>query len=139
MNDRPPSTSPLLPGAAYFGLVFAAGFALGAVRTQLLVPRFSELTATLLEMPFILTACWFACGWTLRHFAVPSRARTRWILGGVAFALLRLAELGLTFALGRTAADHFAHLGTAAGALGLAGQVVYGLLPVLRRGTPAGA
>ena len=47
----------LKAGALYFALVFGAGFLLGAIRVPLLVPRFGERTAELMEMPimFVIT------------------------------------------------------------------------------------
>ena len=64
-------------GAAYFALVFAAGFALGVVRVLVLAPRLGALSAVALELPLILTVSWIACGWVLKRFSVPPRAGPR--------------------------------------------------------------
>ncbi|MEL7429628.1 MAG: hypothetical protein AAFN43_06475 [Pseudomonadota bacterium] len=44
----------IFAGAAYFAIVFAAGFILGAARTFLLAPVAGEMLAVLVELPFIL-------------------------------------------------------------------------------------
>jgi hypothetical protein len=119
-------------GVAYFAVVFAAGFVLGTIRTILLVPRVGAFAAVLIELPFMLAIAWFVCGWLIGLFAVDSAWTTRLAMGAIAFVLLMLAELVLTIAaFGGTAASFVAALGTPAGALGLAGQVVFAALPLL--------
>jgi hypothetical protein len=120
-------------GAAYFALVFAAGFALGIARVLVLAPRLGALAAVALELPVILAASWIACGWVLRRFSVPTHAGRRLSMGGVAFLLLMAAELTLALASGRTPREYLASFATAEGALGLAGQVLFALFPILRR------
>jgi hypothetical protein len=52
-------------------------------------------------------------------------------MGAVAFVLLMAAELGLSvFAFGRTVGEHLDTFRTAGGAAGLAGQIVFALLPL---------
>ncbi len=117
-------------GIAYFATVFAAGFVLGTVRTLLLVPGLGELAAVLVEIPFMLLVAWMACRWLVRRFSVPSRATDRLVMGGVGFALLMVAELLLTLALGNGPAAFLAGFAEPAGAAGLAAQVVFALLPL---------
>ena len=45
---------PIKAGLAYFALVFGAGFMLGVLRGEFLVPRFGERMAELGEMPLML-------------------------------------------------------------------------------------
>jgi hypothetical protein len=124
----------LLAGAVYFGVVFAAGFALGVVRITLLVPAVGEPAAVAIELPVVLLWSWWTCGWCLRRFAVPATVAARALMGGVAFALLMAAEFGLDAALnGRDLAAHFARYRDGASLLGLAGQVLFALFPLLRR------
>jgi hypothetical protein len=59
-------TRSLLTGAAYFVIVFAAAFALGALRVTFIVPAVGSVWATLLELPLTLAASWTACGWLVR-------------------------------------------------------------------------
>lgn len=121
-------------GAVYVALVFAAGFVLGTVRVLALAPRLGELGAVAAETPVMLAVSWFACGWTLRRVAVPAKVIPRAVMGAAAFAFLMTAELALTvLAFGGTPASFLATFAAPAGALGLAGQVAFGLIPLARR------
>lgn len=122
----------ILAGAAYFAIVFAAGFALGTLRVLAIAPAWGERAAVLLELPVMLAICWGACGFTLRRFDLPARARDRLTMGGTAFALLMAAEICVSlFALERDLAGHLAHYATLSGALGLAGQIAFAGFPLL--------
>ena len=50
----------LKAGAAYFGLVFGAGFLLGCIRVPFLVPHLGARVAELLEMPVQFVVIVFA-------------------------------------------------------------------------------
>lgn len=120
-------------GAAYFAIIFALGFVLGTIRVLILLPHVGEMTAVLMEGPFILAASWFVCGTLIRRFVVAARMAPRLVMGAAALALLLLAELLLgVYGFGRTLSEHFAHYGTAPGAIGLAGQFLFGVFPILR-------
>jgi hypothetical protein len=127
-------------GVAYFVVVFAAGFVLGTLRVLAIAPRIGETAAVLVELPVILTVSWFACGWIVSGFLKGSGAGSLLAMGAVAFVLLMAAEAGLSVsAFGRTVGEHLDTYRTAGGAVGLAGQVVFALLPLIRglRKTPA--
>ena len=131
-RPRPPGRGAAAgAGIAYFAIVFAAGFALGTVRTLLLAPRIGELSAVLVEIPFMLLVAWLACRWLVRRFAVRPHAADRLVMGGLGFVLLMVAELLLSLAFGRSPAEFLAGLAGPAGAAGLAAQVVFGLLPLV--------
>ncbi|MFN3262617.1 MAG: hypothetical protein ACE37J_18880 [Pikeienuella sp.] len=117
----------LRAGALYFAAIFALGFLLGVVRTLALAPRIGETGAVLAELPVILAASWFAAGRLARPLGRALRPRIA--MGAFAFALLMAAEVGLGMALG---AAPFAGLATPAGALGLAGQLLFAAFPALR-------
>jgi len=118
---------------AYFALVFAAGFALGALRVLALAPRLGELVAVLLELPLMLAVSWAACGWALRRFAVSRAWPARLAMGALAFVLLMAAELALAVAaFGQAPAAWLAALSTPAGAAGLLGQLAFALTPLVR-------
>jgi len=121
-------------GVTYFAIVFAAGFVLGTVRVLLLVPRVGELPAALLELPVMLGISWFVCAKLIARYQVPPRIPPRLTMGAVAFGLLMLAELALSLTLfGRSLHDFARGYATLEGMFGLAGQVLFGLFPVIRR------
>ena len=99
--------------AVYFGVVFAAAFALGMLRMLVLAPALGPLLAVALELPAVLALSWLVAGRVLRHWPMALRGRTA--MGALAFALLMAAEAGL----------------------GLAGQIGFAILPALR-GQPRG-
>lgn len=86
-------------GAAYFGLVFGAGFVFGVIRQLLLLPRVGAMWAELIEMPFMLVVIIAAARWTVRRFLLPRGLRSRAIVGGVGLALLLGAEISLVIFL----------------------------------------
>ena len=83
-------------GAVYFAIVFLVGFALGALRTLVMAPRPSDTLAVLLEAPVILTVGWFVATWCIGRFKVPAATLERLAMGGVALALLMVAELDVS-------------------------------------------
>ena len=126
-------TRALLAGVIYFAIVFTAAFALGGVRVVFVVPAVGALWATWLELPFTLAAAWIVCGWLVGNFGVGS-LRQAIAMGACAFALLMGADaVGSMLLFGRSLAAHIASYATAAGGSGLAGQIAFGLFPLVRR------
>jgi hypothetical protein len=119
-------------GALYAIIVFLIGFILGTIRVLLLVPRLGETTAVLVEAPVMLAASWFVCRWCVDRLYVRRTVLARSLMGLVAFAVLMSAEVGLGAVLGRSIADQLATYGSLAGALGLAAQVIFAILPVIQ-------
>jgi hypothetical protein len=117
-------------GLLYFLVAFAAGLALGILRALVVAPAIGETLAVLVELPVILAIGWAAC--RRLTVAVPATLSARLAMGGVALALLAGAEALLGAGLGRPPAAQLAALGTPPGALGLAGQVAFGLLPAVQ-------
>ena len=116
-------------GLAYWALVFALGFLLGSIRVLVLEPRLGMLPATLVELPVMLGSSWLVARWLLTRFAIAD-AKQALAMGAIAFLLLLGSELLLTlFVFGNSAGEWIASLGTSAGALGLVGQVAFGLFP----------
>ncbi len=117
--------------AAYFAIVFSVAFLLGVVRTLYIAPGVGAVAAVLIEAPVILFVSWFAAGWTIRRFSVPTRTPDRLMMGLVAFSLLMTVETAMSLLLfGRPLAQQFAAWATAAGAIGLLAQAAFGLMPV---------
>lgn len=123
----------LTAGVAYFGAVFAAGVILGTLRTLLLVPALGEVPAVVIEIPVMLTISWVVSRWLVRRFAVSARLPERVTMGVAALVLLLLAEAALAILVfQRPFPAHLAHYTTLPGALGLAAQVCFAAMPVLR-------
>ncbi len=123
----------LQAGLLYFLCVFAIGFALGTIRVLVIIPRLGETAAVLLEVPVLLALAWPVCGVLIRRFALPA-GLARALMGGTAFAALMLAEWGLAVTLfGQSSAQHWALYRARPGQIGLVGQMLFALLPLLRR------
>lgn len=126
-------------GGVYTLLVFAVAFALGVLRVLLIAPRIGELAAVAIEVPVMLAIAWPICARIVRSFAL-GRGSERAAMGASAFALLMALEWSLaTLIFGRPIEDTLTGYGTAAGLLGLAGQVGFALLPLLQRRQADGA
>ena len=120
-------------GIIFSILVFLVGSLLGTIRELYLVPRYGPDMAVLIELPVILAISWNACGIVLRHVPVPAKIGPRLIMGMVALGLLLLAEIALaTIGFGQSMATILTQYATPPGAIGLAGQVAFGLIPVAR-------
>lgn len=120
-------------GAIYAIGMFAIGFAMGAVRLLFLLPLFGELLAVVFEVPVMLLFSWLLCGRAIQRWQVATDFSARACMGAVAFACLMLLDIALgIFLFGNTLGELVARWQTAAGAVGLAGQLVFGLFPLVR-------
>jgi hypothetical protein len=121
-------------GLAYFGIVFAAGFGLGALRVLILAPRIGENAAVLVEIPIILAVSWASCDWLIKRMEVPTNLTARLIMGGLAFAVLLVAEVGVSmFGFGRTLSAHLEEYRRLPALIGLSGQVVFASFPIIQK------
>jgi hypothetical protein len=120
----------LTAALAYVIPVFALAFVLGALRVTFVAPLTGPLPAVALEIPLVLGLAWLVAGRVLGHWSLEGGRRLA--MGGLAFALLMLAELLIALGFGQTPAQFLSAMGTAPGALGLLGQIGFGLLPALR-------
>jgi len=117
-------------GLAYFALVFAAGFVLGALRVTFLMPRLGERMAELGEMPLMFVVILVAARFVIRHFAVPPSMPVRLSTGLLALALLLVAELVLAVVLQeQSLADYIASRDPVSGSVYLAMLVLFALMP----------
>ena len=130
--------APIKAGAVYFGLVFAVAFLLGVVRTLVIAPRLGATLAVSLEAVVLLTFSWFACGAFVKTFRVPSAPASRALMGATAFVLLMAAEFAFGALLGRPPAVQIRAFATTPGAIGLAAQIGFAMLPLLRVAVRAG-
>ena len=118
-------------GAAYFALVFAAGFVLGSIRVPLLAPRLGERMAELIEMPLMLAVIVLSAQFIVRRFALPPLALVRLGAGLLALALLVAAELLLAAVLqGRSIGEYIASRDPVSGSVYLASLVLFALMPL---------
>lgn len=136
MNGAPSGLrTALQQGARYVAAVFLLGFVLGVPRTLWLAPALGATPAVLIELPLLLGFSWWWCRRLLRQ--QPLDARERALMGGSALCLLLLAELALSLALaGRSLAGHLALYRETAHQIGLAGQLVFAVLPLGVRRRP---
>jgi hypothetical protein len=104
-------------------------FALGAVRVNLVAPRVGPLLAVAVELPLVLALSWAVAGRVLNRWPQTSRPG----LGPASFLMLMLLELATALALGQSVTQFLAALTTPPGARGLAGQIGFGLIPLVRQ------
>lgn len=120
----------LKPALLYFALTFAVGFLLGSFRMLILVPRVGEVAAVLIECPIILLASFFIARWVLRRFSPHATAVHRLLIGLLAFAMLMSTELLMSSLRGISPQEFASALLKAPGAIGLAGQTLFALMPL---------
>lgn len=120
----------LKAGFVYFLLVFAVGFALGAIRVPFVVPRLGVRWAELAEMPLMLLASFLAARFCVRRHG-PFSAAHRVAVGALALALLVAAELGLTVALGQSVSEYIAGRDPVSGGAYLVSLAVFAALPLI--------
>jgi len=135
MIDNAPAqcSSAFKASLGYFAVVFGFGFLLGSVRMLVIVPAVGEISAVMLEMPIMLAISWFSSQRLVGRFRVPDRLAPRFVMGGLAFALLMLAEVGLSIlGFGRTFAEHLASYREVATFIGLLGQLAFASFPAIQ-------
>jgi hypothetical protein len=123
----------LKAGASYGFAVFLIGFAIGAIRVLLIVPRLGETAAVCLEAPIMLAASWQVSRWSAARFAVSNSVLARLGMGVTGFAALMALEFALAvWGFGRTPAEFLAALATLPGAIGLTAQAAVAFIPLLQ-------
>jgi hypothetical protein len=122
----------LKAAAAYFGIVFGAGFLLGCIRVPLIVPRLGARTAELLEMPIQLVVIVLAARFVVRRFSLRSEPRMRLAVGWVALGLAVAAELLLAMAInGQSVGAYLAGRDRVSGSAFLVVLVIFAMMPFL--------
>ncbi len=118
-------------GARYFAVVFAIGFALGTLRTVWIAPAIGATAAVLVEVPIILLVSFVVARRIITGALIGSRGEALGA-GAVAFAMLMVAEAGLAvLVFGQSFDVWLADLWRGPGIIGLAGQIVFALMPFL--------
>jgi hypothetical protein len=118
-----------LLGLYYYLIVFTFAFLMGVARVLVVAPRLGQMAAVMIEVPILIAASLFV---------------SRYLIGSSVLTVLQLALMGLTaFILtmaseallaellqGNGVAAWAASLATPVGLLGLAGQVIFALMPI---------
>ena len=121
-------------GAAYFALVFAAGFALGVVRTLYFVPRYGDRAAELLEAPVMLVVSFVAARWIAGRLSMPYAPGRRLAIGAIGLVLMLGAELILVLPVrGLTIEEYFVTRDSVAASAYYFLLAVFALMPALVR------
>ena len=117
----------------YWALIMALGLVLGTLRVLWLAPRTGDLAAVALELPLMLGASWLAARRITLLYGIRAAGEAL-VMGSAAFVLVLLAELVLAWGLSAQVPLAWARsLTTPPGALGLAGQALFALMPLLAR------
>ncbi len=120
-------------GVRYFVIVFAVAFALGTIRTLWVAPAIGATAAVLVELPLVWAAS-VAAAHSIVQRAPAMTRRGAIATGAFAFGLLMAAEAALAvFLFGMSIADWAAALVRLPGTIGLAGQLVFALMPLIVR------
>jgi hypothetical protein len=120
----------LTSGALYFAIVFGTGFVLGPIRILWAVPRFGSRAAELMEIPIMLVVIVVAARWIVRRRTVSPARRLG--IGGVALALMLLAELLLVLPLrGLSASEYAARLDPVSGTIYFLTLGLFAVMPLL--------
>ncbi|MGA9814594.1 MAG: hypothetical protein WBQ64_17545 [Terriglobales bacterium] len=122
-------------GALYFILVFAAGFALGTIRTLWIAPHFGTGKAELMEAPVMLVVIVFSARWVALRLTIPRSWAQPLAVGLVALGLLLLVEFTVVLWIrGLTIPQYFAGRDPIAGTVYLAMLAIFALMPMVLAG-----
>ncbi len=116
-------------GAAYGVIGFCLGFAFGVVRTMFVAPAVGAFVAVAIETPLMLATCAPLARGCLRRWTITAPAAAL-AMGLAAFAALMVCEMLFGLVLGQTPQAMLFALARPEGILGLAGQIVFALLPL---------
>ncbi len=123
--------NPATAAVGYFGLVFAAGFALGTLRQLVLLRWLSERAAELAEMPVMLLVSFLAARFIVERLREASLT-ARLVTGGGALLMLLAAELLVVLRLrGIGLGDYVAGRDPVAGSAYAISLVLFALMPAL--------
>jgi len=121
----------LKAGVLYFAIVFGTGFVLGPIRILWLVPRLGERVAELVELPIMLGVIVLSARWVVRRLSLPATLLSRLTMGGLALALVLLAELTVVLWLrGLTLSEYVASRDPISGTAYYASLVVFAVMPM---------
>lgn len=117
-------------GARYFAAVFTIAVAMGIARTLWVAPRLGPMVAVLLEVPILVGISWRIARRVLldEHLGLAQRAA----VGAIALAMTLASEAVFASLIrGQSLGMWAATLSTPLGFVGLAGQGVFGAMPMI--------
>src|SRR5439155_20859386 len=126
-----PWLQPVYAGAAYFALVFGAGFGFTLLRIPVLAPLMGERNAELAELPFMLVAILLAAQHVVARFTLPRAAGPRLAAGGVALALLLAGELLVLLARKQPLVEYVKSRDKVSGGVYLVMLLAFALMPLV--------
>ena len=115
---------------AYYSIIFAFAFGLGAARGLIIAPLIGETTAVLIEILILLLASRMVARRLVhnRHFSFAQLL----FVGAVAFGLTMVSEAALAGVIRHQSLSQWANsLTSPLGLVGLAGQIGFALMPTL--------
>lgn len=119
-------------GPLYFGIVFAAGFALAPLRELWGIPVFGARAGGLLEFPLMLVVIVIAAAWLNRRLLAGASAWRRLGAGVLALCCMPGAELAVVWRLrGERLSDYVAARDPVTGSVYLVMLAVFALMPWL--------
>jgi hypothetical protein len=124
----------------YFGISLGTAIVLDSIRRTTFEPRFGKLIAVLIELPALLSMCWWGSLWSTARFDVSSGERVHRIaMCCVSFALFVIVEITISFFVLEQTLTEFCTAyvksyspANPAALLGRIGEVVYGVIPLLQ-------
>lgn len=114
----------------YFLLVFSAGFILGIPRVLLLVPKFGERYAELIEIPVMLVVIYFAARFIVKKFGQVINTTEFLYSGIMAFILLLIIEFTIVLGLqGISVHEYFITRDPVSGTAYFASLIIFMVMP----------
>lgn len=130
LTPRLPISRVLKPSAAYAGIVFGVGFALGCIRVFFIAPRIGVRWAELLETPLMLFASFLAARLVMRLRGPFGRTQCL-LIGILALAFMLLAEVGFVLVQGFTIPEYIGSRDPISGTVYLLSLAVFAAMPLL--------
>jgi hypothetical protein len=122
----------LRAGAAYFAVVFGAGFMLGLIRVLWALPRFGERIAELMEAPVMLVVIVVTARWVVQTFAIASGSMTRLGIGVFALSIMIIVEFTLVLKLrGLSIPEYIQSRDPIAGTVYLVMLLIFAMMPTV--------
>lgn len=122
----------LVLASIYFGVVFAVGFVLGAIRITFLLPRLGERYAELIEMPVMLLVVFLTARWFVTRFSLIGKVTAPLMIGFIASGMLLAVEFSMVLWLrGLTLEQFFANRDPVAGTAYYLAVILFALAPLI--------